>query len=104
MGKPINLKEPPEAPVLSHDEYNEFSKKRQDIANKAGTANADIKKLYETAEKQGLHSAAFKQVDKLKKMQAGERADWLRGFDQYRGWENLDAQGDMIDGAQEAAE
>lgn len=94
MGKPVSIKQ---SPVLSKDEYQQFSAERQAIADKAGAANADTKQLYKTYAKKGLHKPAFQLVDRLKKMEAGKRSDFLRALDRYREWEGLDAQGDMIE-------
>ena len=94
MGKPVAMKP---SPKLTREDYQNFSARRQEIADKAGAANADTKTLYKTYEKKGLHKGAFQLVDRIKKMEAGKRADWLRALDKYRGWEDLDAQGDMIE-------
>lgn len=104
MGKPINLKEPPEAPVLSEEDFHKFARERQVIADKAGTASADIKALYKKFTGLGLHEEAFKLADKLSKMEAGKCADFLRALDKYRAFKNLDAQGDVFDGKLAAAE
>ncbi len=102
MGKPIDMKQGPEDQTLSQADYEKFVEERQAIANRAGAADAELKALYKTYEKKGLHKQAAQLTDKLKKLESGARADYILHLKRYIDWDGLDAQGDLLD--REAAE
>ena len=52
--------------------------------------------LWGTAEKVGIHRAAFKAVLKLRDMEASTRDDYMRAFRQYAADLDVFAQGDMF--------
>jgi len=66
-------------------------------AEQQGDVSASIARLYkEFGQAYGLNIEAAKLIRKLRNMDPNKRADFLRGFDEYRTTLNLDDQLDLF--------
>jgi hypothetical protein len=73
---------------------------KQDLDDAAMAHAAEWKK----AEPLGIHSAAAKLFAQLDRMEDLKRADFLRAFDRYRNWAAWNAQSDLLETTETAAE
>ena len=64
-------------------------------------ANMENAGVHKAAQSAGLHPAVFKIAMRLSRMEHAALSDWLRAFDQYRAWLDLDRQPDMFAGAED---
>jgi len=86
---------------ISAEDFVKINTEYDAQETKSSHVSSVRKMILERGEALGLHAEAFKLGRKLGKMNAGSRADFLRGFDLYRQKDflDLDAQGDMVDEA-----
>ncbi len=95
-----------DSPVICpEDKFKETLASYNTMKSDMDSARGEMGSLLKNAEDQHqLHRKAFKDVQKLEKMDAAKRADYLRAFNAYLKYLGLDAQPDMFDEAAKEAE